>query len=77
MIRSLISYKSREEMERCREEATPILEELYKKYGFVIFEIVKELREAVRTNGITYREKMKILDQVFKRNIGEEQNDNK
>jgi len=65
MIRSLISYPSIEDMNKCREEATPILEELYNKYGFVVFEIVTEIRKAIRTNGMTYQEKKKILDKVF------------
>lgn len=39
-----LKYDSVEEMDECRTEATIKLEKLYKKYGFVIWEITDSKR---------------------------------
>jgi uncharacterized pyridoxamine 5'-phosphate oxidase family protein len=42
-----------EDMEKCRKEVEPILKELYKKYGSVVYDIVYEIREEIQTKGMS------------------------
>jgi hypothetical protein len=53
MVDKIFMYNSQEEMKKCREEVEPILRELYKKYGFVVHDIVTEIREEIHTEGMT------------------------
>ena len=43
-MQSEFAYDNVEEMEKCRVEAVVELEKLRKKYGFVIFHLMEEMR---------------------------------
>lgn len=54
MVKNPSRYETLEEMNKCKEKAIIEINKLYKKLGFVIFEVVEE----IKLKGKTQRQRM-------------------